>query len=206
MGQEANDRSLLQFGFEFRNQRQRFGGRVVHVEDDQRRFLFAVLLDPLQHVFFVLDELNFDVELARRLLYLGLEKHVIDEGKDARVGILVGRERFGFHGSIGGSEAGTAASPARSFVSAKRAAAIAVIHGGAIDSAELLAIAAAGLSCAIRRAASPPPSASPSSAGGISGSNIHIVSLCVVLRVVLRFSPPRGGFCFGALVQPRSGW
>src|SRR5580658_10001159 len=183
--QEADDRSLLQLALEFGNQRQRFGVRVIHVEDDQRWLLFAVLLDPLEHIFFVFDEFDFDVELARRLLNFGLEKQIVHEGEDARVGILVGRERLGLDGSIGRSEAGTSASAARPFVSAERAA-IAVIHGSAVDTAELLAIATAGLSRAIRWATSASPSASPSASGGISGSNIHIVSLCIVPKYVQR--------------------
>src|ERR1700719_1398220 len=52
--QEADDRSLLQFALEFWNESQRLGVHVVHVKNDQRRLLFAVQLDPLQHIFFVL--------------------------------------------------------------------------------------------------------------------------------------------------------
>ena len=48
----------------------------------------------------------------------------------------------------------------------------------------LLAIAPAGLSGTIGRATSASPSALPSATGGTSGSNIHIVSRCVVIQLI----------------------
>src|SRR6202035_142100 len=114
---------------------------------------------PLQHIFFVFDEFNFDVELARRLLNLGLEKQIVHEGEDAQSSVLVGRKRLRIGGSIRWSKSGTPAPTARAFVS--RRAAIIVVHGSGVNAAHLLTIAAAVLASAIRRATSAPPSASP---------------------------------------------
>src|SRR5204863_5759942 len=161
--------------FQLRDQGQRFGVRVVHVEDDQRRLLFAILFHVIQKIFFSFAEFYFDVEFARYLLNLSREKKIIHESKDARVGVSAIGERLGFRWRIGRSEAGASAASRAGSVVAAHSGAIVVIHGSGVNAATLLTVAA-GLSATIGRTSSAPPSISPSASGGMSGS-YHYVSL-----------------------------
>src|SRR5438309_5905381 len=90
MREEADDRcSLLQLFPELGNRRQRFGVGVIQVEDDERRLLVAIGLQPLEDVLVRLDELDFDIEFAGGFLNFREEEQVVDEGKDAGSSILV---------------------------------------------------------------------------------------------------------------------
>src|SRR5208282_862179 len=153
---EAHDGSpLLQLRLQLGDGGQRLGAGVVEVEDDQRRLLLAGL-DALQRFLLGLDELHLHVELARRLLDLGAEEEVVDEGEDAGAGILAHRQRLDLGmleesraaaGHRPGTEA-VAAAAARSVASALLVVAIAVVHGTDEGSAPPAAPprAAAGLS------------------------------------------------------------
>src|SRR5437868_14594596 len=93
------------------------------------------------------------------------------------------RQRLWFHGRVGRPKAGAStASLARSASTLLRGT-IVVIHGGAINSAMLLPVATTRLSTTIGRTAATPTSISPSSttAGGMSGSNIHMGLVTVLL-------------------------
>ena len=65
--------------------------------------------------------------------------------------------------------------------------AVAVVHGGAVDAALLLAIAAVGRATTVRRTTPTSPLASPSStSGGVSGTCIHIVLVLSCIRSARR--------------------
>ena len=64
---------------------------MVEVKDDERRFLFAILLHAVGEFLVAFDELNLYVQLTRRFLNLGGEEQVVDESKDAGVGVLACR-------------------------------------------------------------------------------------------------------------------
>src|ERR1019366_7467106 len=161
------------------DERERLGVGVVEVEDNQRRLLFAVLLHALGQVFVVLGELDLDVQLARGLLNLGREEQVVDEGKDARVGILAQcGQRLGSGGRVGRSEAGTrtASRPLAVVAVAGQSGAIAVIHGRGVDAvlivARLAGAGAAGPAWIVGTASATPP-VSASATGGPSWSCVH---------------------------------
>jgi hypothetical protein len=52
---------LFQFCLEFGNQGQGLRVGVVHVEDDQRWLLFAILLHVIEQIFFSLDEFDLHI-------------------------------------------------------------------------------------------------------------------------------------------------
>ncbi len=68
---------------------------IVQVEDDERRFIVAVLAHALVQVLFRFDELDLHIHLARRLLDLGQEEQVVDKGEDARRLLLGSRTGSG---------------------------------------------------------------------------------------------------------------
>ena len=79
---ETDDRgSFFQAALELGNQRQRLCISIVQVEDDQRRFFFAVLLHALEQIFVGLHELDLDIHLACCLLDLGQEEQIVDESQ-----------------------------------------------------------------------------------------------------------------------------
>lgn len=157
-----------------RNGGQRLGGQVVEVEDDQRRLTVPVLLHPLQDVLLRLDELHLDVELARGLLDFRQEKQVVNEGKDARCGVLVLlRQRFRIRLQVLGAGA------ALRIVALQRRA-VAVVHGMGENPARivvLLLLAFAALVSTRTPSAGPATAAAapslPSVAGGMLRSNSH---------------------------------
>src|SRR6185312_16732178 len=141
------------------------------------------LLHVIEQVFFRLDEFDLHIQLARRLLDLGLEEKIINKGKDAGVAVIALRQRLRLEGSIGGSESRTHPSRPRSVVPAQGGA-VAVVHGSAVDAAVLLAVAAVGRATAVWRTTPASPLASPSTtSGGMSGSCIHIVLVLSVHSV-----------------------
>jgi len=183
--QEADDRRpLLQFGLEFGDQAERLGVGIIHVEDDQRRLLFAILLHVIEQVLLRLDEFDLHIQLARRLLDLGLKEQVVNEGEDARVAVIDLRQRLGLEGSISRGESRAHPSWPRSVIPAQGGA-VAVIHRSAVNAAVLLlAVAAVGRATTIRRTTPASPLASPSpTTGGMSGSCIHIVLVLSVHSV-----------------------
>ena len=82
--------------------------------------------------------------------------------------------------------------------------AVIVIHGSGEDPALLLTVTAMR-SATIRRTASTPSSTSPPTSGGMSGSNVHIVSrfqFCVRVRSICSVLPlPPRSECFAYAVQ-----
>jgi len=127
----------------------------------------------IEQIFFSFAKFNFDVELSRRLLNLGLEKEVIYKSKDARVNVSTIRQRFRFRWRIRGSETGASTASRTRSVVAAQIRAVVVIHGSGVDPATLLTVAAS-LPATIGRTSSPPPSISPSTSGGMSGSYHHV--------------------------------
>jgi len=226
MGQEADNRSsLFQFAFELGNQGQGLGVEVVEIEDDQRRILFAVLLDALQQILVGFDELHLDVHLARRFLDLGQEKQVIDKGKDAWRGILASRQRF-WIGRLVSRRKSRTLSPSASMpvmIAVAQRGSIAVIHRRGVNATMVVVLAIATLSttptaaAVIGRAPTTTPPASPSAAGGMSGSCIHKFSLVAVPNfsegwrsrlpcVSLPGEAPHSRSCLFDAREPRYDW
>jgi hypothetical protein len=86
VGKKTDDgRSLFQLGLQLGNQGQGLGVGIVHVEDDQRRLLFAILFHVIEQIFFGFAKFYFYVQLARSLLNLSREKKVIHEGRVAHI-------------------------------------------------------------------------------------------------------------------------
>src|SRR5579872_1970665 len=176
MRQEADDRRpLLQLAFQFGDQSKGLHTGVVQIEDDQRRLLFPVLLHLVHHVFVGLYELDFDVELARRLLDLRHEKQVFNECKDAGAGVgVAGGKRLGFWLRILRSESGTLP-PALTPVVAGERGAVAVIHRRRIDAVFIFPAhpMPGALSTLMLLTTSSPPPSSSSATGGSSWSCVH---------------------------------
>ena len=103
---ESDHRGFLVLAFEFGNQRQGLHAGAVQIEDNQRRFLFPILLDLVRKVVFGFDKFNLDVQLARGFLNLGLEEQIIDEAEDSLGGILARRQRLRFGLRVGGRKTG----------------------------------------------------------------------------------------------------
>src|SRR5579862_7027880 len=95
MVQEPDDRNrLLQLRLEFRDQRHGVG--VIQIEDQQAGTIGLRRIGDARYGLLVggaLHELDFDAELLRSLLDLGLEKQVIDEAEDARGSVVANRNR-----------------------------------------------------------------------------------------------------------------
>jgi len=177
VGQEPDHRSLLQFAFQFGDQSKGLHAGVVQVEDDQGGLLFAVEFEAVAEIGFALDEFQFHIQLAGGFLNLGLEEKIVHEGEDSGGGIFAHGQRLGFGLGIGMGKAGALASGAGTVVAARHGSAVAVIHGRAINAA-LLLIAAGWVAAAASGTTTTPSSVSPSTtAGGASGSCIHIFSL-----------------------------
>jgi len=136
---ESDDRGfLLQFLLELRYRLQRLGGKIVEVEDDERRLLTITVAvgDAIENVFVSLDELDFDVELAAGLLNLGEEEQVLDEAEDAGLAMLViGGQRLQFHGLVGRRQSAAAA-----LLLSALAVAIVVVHRRGEDAAGIVAL------------------------------------------------------------------
>src|SRR3954451_22593993 len=96
MRQETNHRSLLELVLQLGDEAERFRAHMVEIENNERRFLFAIELDAFSQVLFGLNKFDLDVQLARGLLNLGLEKQVVHKAKDTRRGILAHGQRLGF--------------------------------------------------------------------------------------------------------------
>src|SRR5208282_989456 len=141
------------------------------IEDDQRRFFFAVLLHALCEVFVVLGELNFHVELARGLLNLGREEEVVNESKDSRIGIFAqNRQRFRVsRRERRGKSRTSSPTPVLAVVAIPRqGGAIAVIHGSGVNAVLIVArLARAGGTSSARIVG--PPSAAPSTSASATG-------------------------------------
>src|SRR5271169_450463 len=176
--QEADDRrTLLQLAFQLRDQGQRFHAVVVQVENNQRRFLFAVLLHPFHQILVRLDELNFHVELARRFLDLRHEEEIFNKGKNARVRIFVARwQRLRFRLRILRSKPRPLPSALVPVVVAPgQGCPVAVVHRRRVDAVLVFpAQARSGpLSALVVGTAAAPPSSSSSATGGSSWSCVH---------------------------------
>src|SRR5581483_161706 len=93
------------------------------------------------------------------------------------------RKRLRLERGVGRTETGTASTPLSSSASTLLRGAIVVIHGGGVNPAMLLPVATTRLSATIGRTAAAPTSVSPSSttAGGMSGSNIHRILVTSLL-------------------------
>ena len=177
MRQESdNRRPLLQLALQLRNQRQRLHAGQVQIENNQRRFLFPVLLHPLHQILVCLHELNFDIELARRLLDLRHEEQIFDKGKDARVRISIHRQRFRLRLRILRRKP-RPLPPALVpiVVVAGQRRTVAVIHWRRVNAVFVFPAQARPrlVSALIMGTASAPPSSSPSSTGGSSWSCVH---------------------------------
>src|SRR5260370_14056773 len=138
---------------------------MVEIKDDERRFFFAVLLHALGEFLVAFDELNLYVQLTRRFLNLGGEEQVVDERKDAGVGVLACRQglRLGLWILRGKAGAGSARAMA---VVSRHHPSIAVGHWRGIKSDFILSFAAgagAGALATLVRwtAVAPPSSSSP---------------------------------------------
>src|SRR5262249_26136197 len=85
MRDEADDRRrLLEPGAQFGNHGQGLDVVAVQVDDDQRRILFAFFLDLVADFLVALDELHFDVQLARHFLDFSQKEQSIEQAEDAR--------------------------------------------------------------------------------------------------------------------------
>src|SRR5580700_11381341 len=94
MRHEPNDvGALLQLRLELGNHGQRLYTGIIQIENDERR-LVAVLPHLLLKVFVGFYELDFDVDLARRLLDFRQEKQVVDKREDASRGIVGSRRQW----------------------------------------------------------------------------------------------------------------
>src|SRR5271169_1906828 len=175
--EEADDRgSLFQFALEFGNKRERLYVVVVQVEDNQRGFFFAVLFHALDQIFVALHELDLDVHFARRFLNLSREEQVVDEGKNARVGVQSPRYGLWFRRRIGRAEAWPLTSGLLPVVASGHCGAVTVIHGRGVNAVWVLPTSLAlsrPLSALIVGTASAPPSASASATGGFARSCVH---------------------------------
>src|SRR2546423_4626949 len=160
---------------------------MVEIENDERRFLFAIELDAFSQVLFGLNKFDLDVQLARGLLNLGLEKQVVHKAKDARRGILAHGQRLGFRLRIVRRKARPMAAGTRAIVAAGQCRAVAVIHGCGVNAVALVIATGSALriAAALGTASAPSP-VSPSSTGGTSWSCIHIF---LVLSYLVR---PKG--------------
>src|SRR5581483_11114472 len=147
---EADDVGvLLQPRLQLGDERERLRRVAVQVEDDQRRVAVAVLVELFEEFFAGLDELDLDVQLARRLLDLGHEEQVVNERIDLGRAVVARRERLDFlvleeAGGSGHAAASHRAALALAVVVALLVA-IAMVHGAS----EGLAIASAAVSLAV---------------------------------------------------------
>src|SRR5262249_5188167 len=152
---------------------QRFRVGIVQVEDQQRRWLFAILLHAFEQVFIGLDELDLHIQLAGGLLNFGQAEQIVHESADPGSGLRLPRgQAFRFGRSLGGGEP---RSWPRMFSGAAVLAfgdgAVAVIHGCGVDAIRIVAVLAvsalarsAVLAAIVRRTTSATASAPSSGA------------------------------------------
>src|SRR5208337_2828550 len=129
---------LLQLRLQFGDGAQRLGGNIIEVEDDERGLLLAVLAHTFVEVFLGLDEFDFHVHLARRLLDLCQEEQILDERKNASWAGLRGHGQgfgFGQHELFAEALVGAAATDRLMQVAVVVAlrGAVAVVHGRAVN-------------------------------------------------------------------------
>src|SRR5919109_2073160 len=151
MRKEPNDRSsLLQFGFELRNESERLGIGVVEIKDQQRRWPLTVLFHPLCQVLLILDEFDLNVELARCLLNFGQKEKVVDESEDARRRLQMFRRQGLWLGrAVRSSETGPPAARVSAAILAVQRGTIAVVHRGGVDAVFVVAVGAARSAAAL---------------------------------------------------------
>src|SRR5260370_405696 len=147
---------------------------MVEIKDDERRLFFAVLLHALGEFLVAVDELNLYVQLTRRFLNLGGEEQVVDESKDAGVGVLACRQGLRLGLRILCGKAGAASARPMAVVAGHHST-IAVIHGRGINPVLILSLAAGAgaLATMVGWTATAPPSSSSSATGGSSWSCVH---------------------------------
>jgi glutamate/tyrosine decarboxylase-like PLP-dependent enzyme len=124
--------ALLELAFQLGNGGERLRVGVVQIENDERRFLFAVLLNAVQEFFVGLDEFHLHAQLARGFLNLGHKEQVFHKSKNSCIRVFsCGRNSFRNQHRIGSWHRGAS-------VSVAQRGAVAVIHGRAVNPARIV--------------------------------------------------------------------
>ena len=131
---------FFSFAFNLGNHRQWLGANIVQVKDNERLLIGAVQPHFFLKLFVGFNELDFHIQLSRRLLDFGQEEQVaVDKCENAaRRSLEVHRQRFHIRGHklLAHSLAcASAAGPAGVAVVVTLQRTVTVIHGCGIDSA-----------------------------------------------------------------------